>query len=426
MTLTCATPAPPDSPDVGAAPPAPIALAPPERPVQSAPGPQAEQPVERRAAQPDVAPPAPPTAAPAVPTAAPRAVIMPAPADPIDLLLDRMTIEQKVGQRFITWVPGTATSPRAAALIRLAHVGGVIINSDNVDSYDQVARLIDDLQRMAQATDPPVPLFIATDQEGGRVSRVRLPELTRFPAAFHWGVHGEVAYVEAAAYVTGVELRRIGITMNLAPVLDLYGPPDRTVIGDRAFAAEPALVADFARAYVRGADRAGVIAVAKHFPGHGVTTIDSHTRLPVVRLTRSDRSSILAPFIAAIDAGIDAIMTAHILYEDLDPSLPATVSRSIVSDLLRDELGFDGMVITDTIEMEAPPPQLTDRDIVRHSFAAGVDIILAARDRDVLPLVQEGIRLVRSGVESEERLDASVRRILRVKQEMAGLQKAAR
>lgn len=117
-------------------------------------------------------------------------------------------------------------------------------------------------------------------------------------------------------------------------------------------------------------------------------------------------------------------MTAHILYENLDSSLPSTVSRSIVSDLLRNDLGFGGIVITDSIEMKTPPPQLSDREIVRHSFTTEVDIILAARDRDLLPLVQEGIRLILSGVKSEERLDASVRRILRVKQKLSGLSKA--
>ena len=338
----------------------------------------------------------------------------------IDELLATMTIEQKIGQRFMTWIPGTASSERAAALIEQAHVGGVIITEDNVESHQQARELIATLQRMAQAAPSAVPLFIATDQEGGRLTRVRLPELTLFPAAFHQGVHADTDYVEATAYVTGVELRRLGVNMNLAPLLDLYDQPDQTVIGNRSYGADSGLVADFARAYVRGASRSGIISVAKHFPGHGVTMIDSHDRLPVVRLTRSERSSILAPFIAAIDAGIDVIMSAHILYEDLDPDLPATVSPAIVTGLLRDQLAFDGVVMTDAIEIREPAPALMEPDIVHNSFVAGADIILTGRDRDVLPLVQEAIRLVRAGLESEERLDESVRRILRVKLQTMG------
>jgi beta-N-acetylhexosaminidase len=423
VTLDCATN--PEAPGLDMRPSVPSGFAAPERPAQS--GQQVTVP------QPEAAPPtaseteavASTDAGPAAsqPAAAEPAETMPATTDPtmdpiearIDELLATMTIEQKIGQRFMTWIPGTASSERAAALIEQAHVGGVIITEDNVESHQQARELIATLQRMAQAAPSAVPLFIATDQEGGRLTRVRLPELTLFPAAFHQGVHADTDYVEATAYVTGVELRRLGVNMNLAPLLDLYGEADGTVINDRSYGADSGSVSDFARAYVRGANRAGVIAVAKHFPGHGVTTTDSHDRLPVVRLTRSERSSILAPFIAAIDAGIDALMAAHILYEDLDPNLPASVSPAIVTGLLREQLAFGGVVLTDAIEIREPVPALTEPDIVRNSFEAGADIILAARARDVLPLIQEGIRLVGSGMESEERLDESVRRILRVK-----------
>jgi beta-N-acetylhexosaminidase len=420
VTLDCATN--PEAPGLDMRPATPDEFDAPQRAVQSAPEMTVNQPVADPQAAPsgtesgnsaDMQPATPEPAAPAA--AAP----MSEPEDPIeariDELLATMTIEQKVGQRFMTWIPGTGNSERAAALIEQAHVGGVIITEHNVESHQQVKDLIGDLQRMAQAASPAVPLFIATDQEGGTVTRVRLPELTLFPAPTYQGVHADTDYVEAAAYVTGVELRRLGVNMNLAPLLDLYGEADGTVINDRSYGADSGSVSDFARAYVRGANRAGVIAVAKHFPGHGVTTTDSHDRLPVVRLTRSERSSILAPFIAAIDAGIDALMAAHILYEDLDPNLPASVSPAIVTGLLREQLAFGGVVLTDAIEIREPVPALTEPDIVRNSFEAGADIILAARARDVLPLIQEGIRLVGSGMESEERLDESVRRILRVK-----------
>ena len=424
VTLSCATP-PPETSGMDMRPTAPGELQAPRSAARSAPEMTAESP----APQPEIAAPALPAsvdsteASMAETTALPASEPTPSTEDVmaariearIDDLLQRMTIEQKVGQRFMTWIPGTASSERAAALIEQAHVGGVILIERNVESYGQMLELISDLQRMAQASSPSVPLFIATDQEGGRVSRVLLPEMTHFPAAFHQGVHADPDYVEAAAYVTGVELRRLGVNVNLGPVIDLYGQLDETVIGDRSFGADAGLVADLARAYVHGADRAGIIPVAKHFPGHGVTAINSHERLPVVRLTRSERSSILTPFSAAIDAGVDVIMTAHILYEDLDPDRPASVSPAITTDLLRDQLDFDGVVITDAIEIGEPAPPLQEPAVVRNSFAAGADIILAGRESDVLPLVQEAIRLVRSGLESEERLNESVRRILRVK-----------
>lgn len=426
VTLNCATPPPPE---VEMRPTPPAEMEAPSSAASSAP----EVAAEPQAPPPEIAPPVlpasvsddaagegtagPVSAPPAAPEPAPPArEMMAAQIDArIDDLLRRMTIEQKVGQRFMTWIPGTAASERTAALIEQAHVGGVILIERNVESYRQMRELITGLQRMAQAAGPPVPLFIATDQEGGRVSRVRLPEMTLFPAAFHQGVHADPDYVEAAAYVTGVELRRLGVNVNLAPTIDVYGEPDDTLIGDRSFGANARLVADLGGAYVRGADRAGVISVAKHFPGHGVTSVNSHSNLPVVRLTGSERSSTLAPFNAAIDAGVDVIMVAHVLYEDLDPNRPASVSPTIISGLLRDQLGFDGVVMTDAIEIVEPAPALRQPDIVRNSFAAGADIILAGRESDVLPLVQEAIRLVRTGLHTEERLDESVRRILRVK-----------
>jgi len=407
VTLNCATN--PEAPGLGMRPLVPDELAAPQGAAQSASGMTVPEP--SRPAEPEQEEDTPAPAA-----SEPAALSEPDPIETrIDELLASMTIEQKVGQRFMTWIPGTASSERAADLIDRGHVGGVIITEHNVESHDQVLELIDGLQRMAQDGPSSVPLFIATDQEGGRVTRVRLPEVTLFPAALDQGRHADPDYVEAAAYVTGVELRRLGVNMNLAPLLDLYDRSDGTVIDGRSYGADAGLIADYARAYVRGASRAGIVAVAKHFPGHGVTMTDSHDRLPVVRLTRSERAAILAPFIAAIDAGIDSVMAAHILYQDLDPDLPASVSPAIVTGLLREQLGFEGVVITDAIEIRDPAPALMEPDIVRNSFNAGVDIILAARSSDVLPLVEEGVGLVASGMESAERLDASVRRILRVK-----------
>ena len=194
---------------------------------------------------------------------------------------------------------------------------------------------------------------------------MRLPEVTLFPAALHQGRHGDSDYVEAAAYVTGVELRRLGVNMNLAPLLDLYDQNDGTVINGRAYGAESGLIADYARAYVRGANRAGIVSVAKHFPGHGVTTNDSHDRLPVVRLTRSERSAILGP-LRAIDTGSTRSWRAYPV-EDL-PELPASVSpQSSPACCARSSL--DGVVIP-CVEIRVRR-RADGRPTSAHSFTAG-------------------------------------------------------
>jgi beta-N-acetylhexosaminidase len=176
-------------------------------------------------------------------------------------------------------VEGKELGPQAAELVRQG-AAGVILYPWNIEDAAQVRRLTSSLQRAAAGGTPPIGFFVAVDQEGGRVAALRLRETTRLTPAFFWGEYRDPRYVEAVAYIAGREIRELGCNMNFAPVLDLYGAADTTIIGDRSMGADPGLVAELGIAYLRGARRAEIVPVFKHFPGHGSSTVDSHGRLP--------------------------------------------------------------------------------------------------------------------------------------------------
>jgi len=328
-----------------------------------------------------------------------------------------MSLEKRIAQRFVCWVAGTESAGRNEKLVAELGVGGVILNGDNVRSPRQVATLARSLQVAASAGAQPVGLFVAIDQEGGRVTRLRFDMMSRFPAQAYWGSHQDELFVAAAAYVTSVEIRELGINMNFAPVLDLYGRPDESVIGDRSFGPDPQTVGRLGARYVEAARRAGVVAVPKHFPGHGESEDDSHRSLPVVDTPRAQlEARALAPFRAAIDAGAEALMTAHVLYRDLDPDLPATLSRRIVTELLRGEMGFRGIVVSDAIEMAALERGYTIESVLKHAIKAGVDLILVGGRYEPADLVAAVKAMVERGEITPHEIDEGVLRTLRLKQ----------
>ena len=238
----------------------------------------------------------------------------------------------------------------------------------------------------------------------------------QFPPAWYAGATGDPAYVEAVAYLMAKDLVSVGIMMNLAPVLDLSERADRSLVGDRAFGSDPATVGALGAAFLWGTSRVGVVAAAKHFPGHGATADDSHTTLPEIDLgpgPELDRH--LAPFKSAIAAGAEAIMTAHLLYPALDPRDPASFSVPIIRNLLRTELGFDGVVISDSIGMQAVRQNYTRRDVLARTFAADVDIILARDVYDLFTLRDELAALVRSGAIAMTDVDRGTSRVLELK-----------
>ena len=225
----------------------------------------------------------------------------------IRAVVANLPLRQKIGQRLITWIDSTAPDARIESLISLYGLGGVILYPRNVEDRDQVTKLCRGLQDMALRTGPGLGVFVAVDQEGGRVTTLRLPDMTRFPSAFTLGGYHDPEVLEAAAFITGTELRALGCNMNFAPVLDLSPSGGRGIIGDRALGNDPRRVGLYGQAYLDGMRRAGVIAVIKHAPGHGATSTDSHGSLPVVDLATADLlATHFVPFRMAIEHGAEA------------------------------------------------------------------------------------------------------------------------
>lgn len=331
----------------------------------------------------------------------------------VETLLDQMTLEQKLGQLLMVGFDGLEVDEAVAELVRGRHVGGVCLFKRNIESADQVARLNDGLRALLEGEVPP---FIAVDQEGGNVVRISdrvmvLPgnmalAATRSP---------ELAY--QAGRAQGEDLRRLGFNMNLAPVLDVNTNARNPVIGIRSFGDEPALVAQLGAAFIRGQSEARLVTVAKHFPGHGSTDADSHHALPVSHADREELLSQLRPFEEAIAVGLDGLMTAHVAMPTLTGTeLPATVSPAVLGDLLRERLAFEGLVLTDELEMEAIDRRFGVGRAAVLAVLAGADMVLVPWRRSAQAEVQRALaEAVASGEISPERLDASVRRILAVK-----------
>ena len=322
-----------------------------------------------------------------------------------------MTLKEKIGQLFIFGLNGIRPSRDIHHLIQTDHIGGVILFNRNLTSPLQIATLANTLQSLS----PRMPLLIAVDQEGGRVSR--LPKgFTLFPDAASIGKLQSVDLAYRVADCTAKELRAVGINMNLAPVLDIHTCKANPVIGDRAFGSNAAQVSTMGLAVIVGLQDNHVVACGKHFPGHGDTLSDSHLELPQVNQSIQRLCDVeLRPFYHAIKNGLTTIMTAHVLYPMLDQHQPATLSERIISGLLRKEFGFQGVVMTDDLEMKAI--SLEPGAAAVQALEAGVDLILICHDpakqRAALNAVHAAVREKRI---TEERIDQSVFRILRLKE----------
>ncbi|ORT61674.1 glycoside hydrolase family 3 protein [Streptomyces sp. CB03238] len=347
-------------------------------------------------------------------------------------LISRMSLEEKVGQLFVMRVYGhSATAPdqadidanlkeigvrTAAELIATYHVGGIIYFSwaHNTRDPHQIADLSNGIQRAALAQPTPVPVLISTDQEHGIVARIGEPA-TLMPGAMALGAGGSRSDARRAAHVAGAELAAMGIRQNYAPVADVNVNPANPVIGVRSFGADPQAVAGMVAAQVSGYQRAGIAATSKHFPGHGDTSVDSHYGLPTITHTREQWRTLDAPpFRAAITAGIDSIMTAHIVVPALDPAEdPATLSRPILTGILREELGYDGVVVTDSLGMEGVRTKYGDDRVPVLALKAGCDQLLNPPKLSVA--WNAVLKAVQSGEISEARIEESILRILRLK-----------
>ncbi len=301
------------------------------------------------------------------------------------------TLDRDVAGLFAVGFHGTAPSPEVLELIRRG-VHGVVLFGRNVESAEQVAELVAALKRAAGR-----PLLVSIDQEGGRVARLRAPQgFTELPPMRALGRTGDAALAEEVGALLGRELRAVGVDLDYAPVVDVDTNPANPVIGDRSLSRDPRQVARLGVALARGLQGAGVAACAKHFPGHGDTAQDSHRDLPrlphdLARL----RAVELVPFRALAAAGVASVMTAHVVFEALDPVRPATLSPPVL-ELLRSECGHQGCVVSDDLEMRAVADHFALEEAVPAALRAGVDALLVCHRAEVQ---HRAIDLLRAAVE---------------------------
>ncbi len=339
--------------------------------------------------------------------------------DAVEETLSSLSLEQRVGQLFMLGFhsnpdgsPVRTLGSQQHGVMERVRPGGVMLFGNNIDTLEQVLEYIAELKAAAE-----LPLIIATDQEGGSVSRLsesgRLGA-TELPDAELFGALGDPWFVEAAAELTARELRALGITMNFGPVADVNTNAANPVIAERSFGADAGLVASMVEASVRGLQRENVSAVLKHFPGHGDTAVDTHYERAVVHHDRERLEAVeWPPFLRGIAAGADAVMTGHIAVPALTgDARPATIAPEVIQAVLRDELGFSGVVITDSLAMGALRGY-GEGEIAIRALEAGVDIIL--RPSSPTATYQAVLAAVEDGRLSEERIDRSVRRVLLLK-----------
>ncbi|AHH93698.1 glycoside hydrolase family 3 protein [Kutzneria albida] len=351
----------------------------------------------------------------------------------VNSVLHRMSLPEKVGQLFMTYGYGPAANtvdPRnqtefgvdtPAQVVQRYHLGGFIYFawSDNIANPGQIAKLSNGLQQAALTSGAHVPLLISTDQEQGLVTRIGAPATT-LPGSMALGASRDTGAARQAAAITGRELRAMGVNMDNAPDSDVNVNPANPIIGIRSFGSDPELVSDMVSAQVHGYQDSGpafrtVSATAKHFPGHGDAATDSHTGLPVIDHDKATWEQVDAPpFRAAIASGVDVIMTAHIVFPKLDTSGdPSTLSPTVLTGMLRNELGYQGMVITDSLQMAGVRQKYSDAEIPVKALQAGADMLLMPQH--VGTAIEGVLNAVRTGELSEQRIDQSVRRILTVK-----------
>jgi len=333
--------------------------------------------------------------------------------------LKQLALEEKIGQVFMFGFPGK--SPEGACtLIKTLKPGGIIYFARNCGTVKEVAALSAQLQNWARDSAAGIPLFIAADQEGGIVARLTqdIPVMPGPMSLSAAASKGSANLIEQASRAMAIQLRSAGINVNLAPVLDVNDNPENPVIGIRSFGEDPGLVAKYGALATKGFIQGGVIAVGKHFPGHGNTSVDSHLDLPVLPHSMERLGSCeLVPFTTAINQGIPAIMSAHIVFQAIDSQKPATLSRAVLKGLLRDTLGFQGLIMTDCLEMNAISKHPGTARGAVEALKAGCDLLLVSHTRALQEQAWiELLEAVRSGEVSEDRLDDSVERILRFKQ----------
>jgi beta-N-acetylhexosaminidase len=323
-------------------------------------------------------------------------------------------IRHEIGQLLIGSLPGTTITPELRSIAREFSLGGVILFGRNIEAPEQVAELSHDVQGLAAE----LPLWVSVDQEGGRVARLRAP-FTEWPPMAVLGRSGDAGLARRFGAALAAELRAVGVTLDYAPVLDIHTNPRNPVIGDRALAEDAAGVARLGVAIIEGLQGAGVAACGKHFPGHGDTSVDSHLELPLVehppdRIRRVE----CVPFIEAIRAGVAFIMTAHVLVPSFDEERPATLSPRLVEALLRRELGYEGVILSDDLEMKAIAATYAVPEAAVAAIAAGCDgLLVCSGDVEAQAATLEAlVHAVEQGRIAYSRLEDALIRLRRAKE----------
>lgn len=320
-------------------------------------------------------------------------------------------LEREIGKLLVGGFEGSSVDPEFARLAQRARVGGAILFRRNLGSLPQVRDLTDDLHGLG----PEDPLSVSIDQEGGRVQRLRQP-FPELPPMRTIGTTRRKSLAHLAGRVLGLALRTMGIDQNYAPVLDVDSNPDNPVIGDRAFSSDPHLVSRLGAAFIDGLQEMGVAACGKHFPGHGDTDLDSHLALPRLPHTLERLREVeLPPFRAAARAGVAAMMSAHVLFPEIDPNHPATLSEKVLRTLVREEIRFDGVIVSDDLEMKAITLNYGLEEAAVLAIAAGCDQILICKHPELLERAFEAIKAaVMEGRLSESKICESAERVRRL------------
>lgn len=327
-------------------------------------------------------------------------------------ILSNMSLSQKVGQMLMGGFSGTTMSSSLKTAIQEFHIGNVIYMGANVSNPSTISTMSNDIQN-AMINNNGIAAFISTDQEGGRVARLTNGG-THFISNMAMGATNDPEYTYAQGLACGKELRHYGINMDLAPVLDVNNNADNPIIGIRSYSDNPILVATNGTNMIKGLKDAKVAACSKHFPGHGNTSVDSHYGLPTITTSKDELYQIeLAPFISSIANGIDSIMTTHIIFSAIDEVYPATLSKKVLTDLLRNELGYSGLILTDGMEMDAIDKYFgTIEEAAVLAVKAGVDMLLYTSLSGPRKAHAAIIEAVNKGEISIDRINESVKRII--------------
>jgi beta-N-acetylhexosaminidase len=332
--------------------------------------------------------------------------------DPIEAILKTMTLEEKVGQLVIAGFYGTKIDSVTEKIVKDAKVGGFIFYQRNIETSDQTVALLNDFKSLSSR----IPLFLSVDEEGGSVSR--LPDdMVNLPDARSFEKRKNLNITYDLGLAIGYVLDQYGFNLNYAPVMDIVENTTTSAIGTRSFSADPSEVSEMGMLMARGMEKEHVISVIKHFPGIGNISIDTHTELPVLRPTQEQLQQLeLMPFAYAIKRGISGIMVGHVMVAAYDLNLPASLSYPVITGLLRESMGFKGVIFTDDLGMGAISYKYSQAQAAIVSILAGADVVLISHGQDEPFKVVAALKqAVVDGRILEERIDESVRRILNLK-----------